>query len=115
MAWTGRGENFLAFGVVFWAELPPAAAKAEATQAEAHRRAEAASDETKAVVGEKWRTHCGGPAFEELLETTTLVDAEYLVALGKAGGIVPRWQALPETAKLGPRNAWRLRCWRTAV
>ena len=92
-------------------EQAEAAATAEATQAEAHRRAEAASDETKAVVGGRWRMGCGGPAMEELLETTTLVDAEYLVPLGEAGGIVPRWQALPETAKIGPRNAWRLRCW----
>ena len=29
----------------------------------------------------------------------------------KAGGVVPRYQELPAVARIGPHNAWRLRCW----
>ena len=53
--------------------------------------------------------HYGGESLEPLLEHTTLVDARYLVALAEAGGIVPRWQDLPECAKITPANVWRLR------
>lgn len=44
----------------------------------------------------------------DMLEHTTLVDARYLIALAKAGGVVPRWQDLPEEAKLGVHNHWRM-------
>ena len=40
-----------------------------------------------------------------------LVDAQYLLALGVNGGVVPRWQELPESAKINHEAAWRLHCW----
>ncbi|CAK0796002.1 unnamed protein product [Prorocentrum cordatum] len=52
----------------------------------------------------------GGESLEPLLEHTSLVDAEFLVDLADKGGIVPRWQELPEVAKIGPANVWQLRC-----
>lgn len=48
---------------------------------------------------------------EMLLTNTTMIDAQYLIALGKAGGILPRWQEIPEEAKIDRRNVWRLRFW----
>ena len=51
----------------------------------------------------------GGAWLEPLLEHTTLIDARYLLALADAGGIVPRWQELPEAARITPANVWRLK------
>jgi len=52
----------------------------------------------------------GGEAVEELLDDCTLVDAKYLVRLADEGGIVPRWQELPDVARITRANAWRLGC-----
>ena len=49
-----------------------------------------------------------GKVIDSLLEHTPLIDAQYLVALHHAGGIVPRGQAVPKAALIGPHNAWRL-------
>ena len=51
----------------------------------------------------------GGAWLEPLLEHTTLIDARYFLALADAGGIVPRWQELPEAARITPANVWRLK------
>ena len=51
----------------------------------------------------------GGKAIDALLEHKPLIDAQFLVALHKAGGVVPRNQAVPEAALIDARNAWRLR------
>ena len=48
---------------------------------------------------------------EPLLEHTDLVDVNYLIALGEAGGVIPRWQDLPDCARINTANVWRLRCW----
>jgi hypothetical protein len=65
----------------------------------------------RSKTGPEWATHCGGPAMLDLLEDTDLVDAQYLIALGQHGGVLPRWQELPEPAKLNAATAWRLHCW----
>jgi len=76
------------------------------------RAADEASEEEKGKVGEYWAKYCGGPAIEAMLEDLWLVDAQYCIALAEEGGILPRYQAIPESAWLGPHNKWRLRCWR---
>ena len=73
--------------------------------------AEAAPAKLRAKTGAEWESHCGGPAMLDLLESTDLVDAQYLIALGNNGGVVPRWQELPESAKITRETAWRLHCW----
>ena len=88
-----------------------AAERAEQVQRKVHERAEKASSNEKSKVGHLWASRFGGPMVEQLLEKMPLVDAQYLVALGEAGAVVPRWQLLPEVAKIGPHNKWRLRCW----
>ena len=88
-----------------------AAATALAAQEKVAAAAEAASAEEKAKVGEKWVERCAGPSLERMLEDMTLVDVQYLIALTEAGGVVPRYQELPAAARIGPHNAWRLRCW----
>jgi len=71
------------------------------------REAEAAL----ATVGptERWVQY-GGEAVEELLDDCTLIDAQYLVKLADEGGILPRWQELPDVARITRANVWRLRC-----
>jgi len=91
-----------------------AAATAAAAQRRVHAAAEAAPAEVKDKVGSVWASDiggCGGPAFEELLKSCILIDAQFLIALAEAGGVVPRWQDLPHEAAIGPNEAWRLRCW----
>ena len=88
-----------------------AAATALAAQEKVAAAAEAASAEEKAKVGSNWKSACGGPALERMLKDMTLVDAQYFIALTEAGGVVPRYQELPAAARIGPHNAWRLRCW----
>jgi len=75
--------------------------------AQAARRVSAAE---KAAVGSQW-VSAGGPAMEAMLVSTDLVDAQYLVALAEAGGIVPSWQECPLEARINRDSVWRLRCW----
>lgn len=56
----------------------------------------------------------GGRVIETLLETACLVDARYLVALAKAGGVLPRCQELPPSARITLANVWQLRRWNYA-
>lgn len=46
---------------------------------------------------------------EPLLENITLIDVQYLIALGEAGGVVPCWQDVPAAARIDADNVWRLR------
>ena len=92
----------------------PTAAQAEAA-AEALRVHEAVVAKANALAlderpedGGVWSMF-GGAWLEPLLEHTTLIDARYLLALADAGGIVPRWQELPEAARITPANVWRLK------
>jgi len=85
-----------------------AAAKRAAMAQEALvREVEAAS--ATCEPNERWVQY-GGEAVEELLDDCTLVDAQYLVKLADEGGILPRWQELPEVARITRANVWRLRC-----
>ena len=59
---------------------------------------------------DRWKRY-GGDEVERLLETVDLVDARYLVALAQAGGVLPRAQELPASAKITPATCWRLQGW----
>lgn len=61
-------------------------------------------------MGSQW-IHCGGQALESMLADTDLIDAQYLVALGEAGGVVPSWQECPREAFITVQSLWQLRCW----
>ena len=61
-------------------------------------------------VGRAWQSF-GGDAIDRMLAHVDLVDARYLIALSEAGGIIPRWQHLPDTAKINRANIWRLWGW----
>ena len=93
------------------AEQAAAAAVAEKRQSLVAQAADEVSEETKAKVGGHWVDRCGGLAIEDMLEHMWLIDAQYCIALAEEGGILPRYQAIPESAWLGPHNKWRLRCW----
>ena len=93
-------------------EQKAAAIVAEAAQRKVWEAAQEAPDRIKAKVSEYWATHCGGPGMETLLDASaTLVDAQYLIALADAGGVLPRGQAVPEVARITSADAWRLRSW----
>ena len=65
--------------------------------------------ELKDQVGKKWNHEsCQGGALEELLHNTDLTDAQYLISLYEAGGILPRCQDVPAAAKINKKNIWRL-------
>ena len=65
--------------------------------------------ELKDQVGDKWNHRdCQGGALEELLHNTDLTDAQYLISLYEAGGILPRCQDVPAAAKINKKNIWRL-------
>ncbi len=70
-----------------------AAATAAAAPAEVAARADGATGEEKEKVagsiGQGWKG-CGGRLVEPLLASIDLIDAAYLIALGEAGGVVPR-------------------------
>jgi hypothetical protein len=38
-----------------------------------------------------------------------MIDIQYLIALGEAGGVIPRWQEVPDAAKLKEKDFWRLK------
>ncbi|CAK0896204.1 unnamed protein product, partial [Prorocentrum cordatum] len=97
-------------------DASPASAISSAAlaQEELRRAADALSPEERPPPAQHWN-FLGGEELVPLLEHTTLVDAHFLVALADAGGVVPRWQELPEAAKIGPANAWQLRCGATCT
>ena len=65
--------------------------------------------ELKDQVGHAWNNKsCQGGALEELLHNTDLTDAQYLISLYEAGGILPRCQDVPAAAKINKKNIWRL-------
>lgn len=61
-------------------------------------------------VGRLW-SDCGGDAIEEMVTHVDLVDARFLLLLQKHGGVVPRWQHVPPSAKINSANLWRLFGW----
>ena len=65
--------------------------------------------ELKEKVGTSWNDDsCRGGDLEELLGNTDLTDAQYLISLYEAGGILPRCQDVPAAAKINKKNIWRL-------
>ena len=65
------------------------------------------ADERPEVNEYDWKK-AGGPALEAMLDDADLVDVGYIVRLIEAGGIVPRWQDLPDCAKITRANVWRM-------
>lgn len=91
-----------------------AAAIALTTQQALHDAASAAPASVKEVVASGWHggdEPAAGPLMERILTHVDLLDANYLVALGESGGMLPRWQAVPDCAKINAHNVWRLRSW----
>ena len=89
-----------------------AAQRAEEIQLALWMDADGAPEKIKQRVGSYWGSHCGGPAMERLLDGgAELIDAQYLVALGEAGGVLPRWQDVPDVARITSEGAWRLKSW----
>jgi len=84
-----------------------AAVQQEEVAAQAAAAGERDGLKGKALHAEAWNTG-GGPVIDALLEHTPLIDAQYLLGLHKESSIVPRGQAVPEAALIGPHNAWRL-------
>ena len=53
-----------------------------------------------------------GATIESALEHTPLIDLEYLVTLGRSGGVLPRGrQNVPPAAFITKANLWRLKLW----
>ena len=53
-----------------------------------------------------------GALIEDALDHTPLVDLEYMVELGRAGGVLPcGLQNVPPAALITKRNVWRLKLW----
>ena len=93
---------------------PTQAAAAEAAALAQQARAEAAERGTVARdrrPQRSWFEHGGAHLEERLLEHVDLVDARYLISLYRRGGIVPRWQDTPPSAKIHQGNVWRLYQW----
>lgn len=85
----------------------PAQASAAKAAEQDRLDAEAAPPEVKALVGDRWKKY-GGHVVEEMLEHTPLITAQYLIALAKSGGIMPRAQEAPPAARITKKNMWRL-------
>ena len=45
---------------------------------------------------------------EEMVQKMDLIDLRYVVPLIEAGGVMPRWQDLPKSARITVHNLWRL-------
>ena len=69
-----------------------------------------ATKEEQARADPKW-TRNGGASAESLLPSAPLLDAHYLLALADAGGILPPYEEVPQSARLDASSVWRLRCW----
>ena len=54
-----------------------------------------------------WK-QAGGLQLEEMVQKMDLIDLRYVVPLIEAGGVMPRWQDLPKSARITVHNLWRL-------
>lgn len=70
--------------------------------------ANAAPAKEKQFVCQGWDA-MGGRMLEEALQNTDLVDAQYLIKLAELKAPVPRWQDIPEEARINAKNIWRLK------
>lgn len=62
-------------------------------------------------VGRVWSSFGGETIASTMLQHVDLVDARYLLALHAHGGVIPRWQDLPPSAKIDRACVWRLYAW----
>ena len=93
---------------------PTSEQQAGARAAAIEQRARFDAAEAKRIfqpVGRVWSSFGGEILEKELLEHVDLVDARWLVSLHAHGGVVPRWQDVPETAIVNRSNVWRLYAW----
>jgi hypothetical protein len=89
--------------------ISEAAAVAEAAQDARVAAAAALPDAIKlARPGNGLWDQFGGSQVEELLDDVDLVDGRWLVDLAEAGGVVPRGQDVPPSARIRRQGAWRL-------
>lgn len=58
----------------------------------------------------RWKG-AGGELIDRLLDTTQLIDAQYLISIGEVGGTILRAQEVPLVAKITTHTSWRLHCW----
>jgi len=73
--------------------------------------AQGAPEETKnQPPSDSWVKY-GGKVVSGMVQGTSMIDVQYLIALGEAGGIPPRWQDVPEAAKMDDKDLWRLHSW----
>ena len=84
------------------------------TKATAAQENVAAAADAAVTAEEKAKEGCanrlGLRQLEPLLSSITLIDINFLVALGEAGGVVPRWQDVPAAARIMDADSvWRLR------
>ena len=61
--------------------------------------------------GRVWSSFGGDMIEATMLEHVTLIDARYLLALHARGGVVPRWQDVPASARIDKSSVWRLYSW----
>ena len=86
---------------------------ARAAALEQRQRLEAAeAHRIDKPIGRVWSSF-GGEAIIEggMLDHVDLVDARWLIALHEHGGVVPRWQDVPSSARVTAGSAWRLWGW----
>jgi len=53
----------------------------------------------------------GGESIDSMLDNVDLIDGRYLVSLHRHGGNLPRWQNVPDSAKITRSTVWRLYGW----
>ena len=86
-----------------------AAAEAAAMQEARVEKLKAVTDAERKPKGDDdlW-TKGGGGAIAQLMETTPLIDLEWVIDLIELGGTVPRCQDVPNAAVLTASTVWRL-------
>ena len=96
-----------------WRPSPEQKEAARAALVEQRSRVELA--ETRRLAsppGRVWSSF-GGHCIERggMLDFVDLVDARYLISLSEHSGVVPRWQDVPDCARINRSNIWRLWGW----
>ena len=89
------------------AEQDARAAAAEALPEETKRKRYKVVYTNEEANDVQWK-RAGGPQLEEMVQKMDLIDLRYVVPLIEAGGVMPRWQDLPKSARITVHNLWRL-------
>lgn len=87
-----------------------AAQQAAATE-QAARITAAEAQRISKPVGRVWSSFGGEMVERCMLDHVDLVDARYLLSLHDKGGAVPRWQDVPQGARIDRSQVWRLYGW----